>query len=71
MEIREYPAFNADEIRRLYSEAGWTAYTEDMQALEQGYRNSLLILAAYEKDDLSRTFWFSRKSSGRESARHF
>ena len=38
MEIREYPAFNADEIRRLYSEAGWTAYTEDMQALEQGLR---------------------------------
>ena len=52
MEIREYPAFNADEIRRLYSEVGWTAYTENMQALEQGYRNSLLILAAYEKDDL-------------------
>ena len=23
-----------------------------MQALEQGYRNSLLVLAAYEKDDL-------------------
>ena len=52
MEIREYPAFNADEIRLLYSEVGWTAYTENMQALEQGYRNSLLILAAYEKDDL-------------------
>ena len=27
-------------------------HTEDMQALEQGYRNSLLVLAAYEKDDL-------------------
>ncbi len=52
MEIREYPGFNADEIRRLYSEVGWTAYTENMQALEQGYRNSLLVLAAYENDDL-------------------
>ncbi len=52
MEIREYPAFNADEIRRLYSEVGWTAYTENMQALEQGYKNSLLVLAAYENDDL-------------------
>ena len=52
MEIREYQAFNAEEIRRLYSEAGWTAYTENMKTLEQGYRNSLLILAAYENNEL-------------------
>ena len=52
MEIREYPVFNADEIYRLYSEVGWTAYTENMQVLEQGYKNSLLVLAAYENDDL-------------------
>ena len=52
MEIREYRVFNADEIRRLYAEAGWIAYTENMQAMEQGFRNSLLVLAAYENDDL-------------------
>ena len=52
MEIREYTGFDADEIRCLYSEVGWTAYTENMQALEQGYKNSLLVLAAYEHDDL-------------------
>ena len=52
MEIREYLVFNADEIFRLYSEVGWTAYTENMQALEHGYKNSLLVLAAYENDDL-------------------
>ena len=52
MEIRKYSVFNSDEIRRLYSEVGWTAYTENMPALEQGYRNSLLVLAAYEDDDL-------------------
>ncbi len=52
MEIREYSVFNTDEIRRLYSEVGWTAYTENMPALEQGYQDSLLVLAAYENDEL-------------------
>ena len=52
MEIREYIDFNIDEIRRLYSEVGWTAYTDNMPALEQGYKNSMLVLAAYEDDEL-------------------
>lgn len=52
MEIREYIDFNIDEIRRLYSEVGWTAYTENMPALEQGYKNSMLVLAAYENGEL-------------------
>lgn len=52
MEIREYKEYNTEEIRRLYSEVGWTAYTEDMLSLEQGYKNSLLVLAAYENDEL-------------------
>ena len=52
MEIREYIDFNIDEIRRLYSEVGWTAYTENMPALEQGYKNSMLVLAAYGDDEL-------------------
>ena len=52
MEIREYTDFRKDEILRLYSAVGWTAYTENMAALEQGYKNSLLVLAAYEGDEL-------------------
>ena len=52
MEIREYTDFRKDEILRLYSEVGWTAYTENMAALEKGYKNSLLVLAAYEGDEL-------------------
>ena len=52
MEIREYTEFKSDEVRHLYSEAGWTAYTENMPVLEQGYKNSLLTLAAYENDGL-------------------
>ena len=52
MEIREYTKYNADEIQNLYSQVGWTAYTDNMRALEQGYQNSLLVLAAYESDAL-------------------
>ena len=52
MEIREYKEYKTEEIRRLYTEVGWIAYTEDMPALERGYKNSLLVLAAYENDEL-------------------
>lgn len=52
MEIKEYTEFKADEILQLYTQVGWTAYTEDMPALARGYKNSLLILAAYENGEL-------------------
>ena len=52
MEIKEYKEYKAEEIRRLYTEVGWKAYTENMTALELGYKNSLLVLAAYEGDEL-------------------
>ena len=52
MEIKEYTKFKADEILQLYTQVGWTAYTEDMPALERGYKNSLLVLAAYENGEL-------------------
>ena len=52
MVIREYNRFKKAEIQRLYAEVGWTAYTENMPALEQGYKNSLLVLATYENEEL-------------------
>lgn len=52
MEIKEYSNYKEDEILRLYNEVGWIAYTEKPEVLEQGYKNSLLVLAAYEKDEL-------------------
>ncbi|MBR1738615.1 MAG: GNAT family N-acetyltransferase [Firmicutes bacterium] len=52
MEIKEYTNYKEDEILRLYSEVGWTAYTENMPALKQGYMNSLLVLGAYENGEL-------------------
>ena len=46
MEIKEYTKFRSDEILPLYTQVGWTAYTENMPALERGYKSSLLVLAA-------------------------
>ena len=44
MKIKEYTEFKKDEIWQLYTQVGWTAYTENM--------NSLLVLAAYENEEL-------------------
>ena len=52
MEIREYTEYREEEILRLYTEVGWTAYTKDMSTLEQGYKHSLLVLSAYENEEL-------------------
>ena len=52
MEIREYTEYREEEILRLYTEVGWTAYTKDMSALEQGYKHSSLVLSAYENEEL-------------------
>lgn len=52
MDIREYSYYNENEIIRLYSSVGWTVYTDNPQVLRQGFQNSLLVLAAYENDDL-------------------
>ena len=52
MEIREYTEYREEEILRLYTAVGWTAYTDHPRALEQGFRHSLLTLATYEGDEL-------------------
>lgn len=52
MEIKEYKEYQEDEIQTLYAAIGWTAYTEDLPALERGFQNSLLVLAAYEDGEL-------------------
>lgn len=42
MELKEYTQFKSDEILRLYTKVGWTAYTEDIPALEHGYKKIAL-----------------------------
>ena len=52
MEIREYTEYIEKEIVRLYTEVGWTAYTDNLSALRRGFENSLLVLAAFENNEL-------------------
>ena len=52
IKIKECTEFKKDDIWQLYTQVGWTVYTENMTALERGYKNSLLVLAAYENEEL-------------------
>ena len=52
MIIREYNGYREEEVLGLYTDAGWIAYTQDPETLRKGYEKSLLILAAYEGEDL-------------------
>ena len=52
VEILEYLAYNETEIMDLYASVGWTAYTNDPDALKQGFAHSLLTLGAYENHRL-------------------
>ena len=52
MEIREYTKYNEEEIFRLYNAVGWIAYTNNMPALRDGVKNSMLVLAAYDGEEL-------------------
>ena len=53
MKIIEYTDYREEEILRLYSKNGWKAYTENKEALKQGFQHSLLVLAAREGDELA------------------
>lgn len=52
MKIEEYKEFNMDEIKSLYDAVGWKAYTDNMDILMKGYKNSLKVLAAFKDDEL-------------------
>lgn len=52
MNIREYTTYRRDEILKLYASVGWVAYTKDPETLKNGFAHSLLVLAAYEDDQL-------------------
>lgn len=52
MIIREYTAYNEDEILPLYDSALWRVYTKKPDRLRAAFASSLLTLAAYEDGEL-------------------
>ena len=51
MTIREYTEFNLREVMELYSSAGWVNYTRNPQVLVSAFKNSLLVLGAFDDDE--------------------
>ncbi len=39
----------AEDVKRLYEDAGWTAYTSDMASLMDALSQSLLVVTAWDK----------------------
>ena len=52
MVIREYRGYREEEILPLYEQVGWTSYTARPAMLENAFRHSLKVLAAYEGEML-------------------
>ena len=52
MHIEEYTTYQEPEVLALYGSVGWTAYTEQPEALRRGFAGSLLTLAARENGTL-------------------
>jgi len=51
-EIRVYTAYHEPEILSLYKSVGWSAYTANPDILRRGFLNSLLVLGAYDGEQL-------------------
>ncbi len=52
MEIEKIEIYDEIAILALYASVGWTAYTDDPEALKKGFENSLLTLGAHENGKL-------------------
>ena len=50
--VKPYTKSQEQEILALYSSVGWTAYTDHPEILRSGFQKSLLILGAYDEDNL-------------------
>ena len=42
VQIKEYKKYNSKDIPKLYDSVGWSAYTDDLVALENGFNLSLI-----------------------------
>jgi len=50
--IKEYDAYNEQEILPLYESVGWTNYTQKPYMLKEAYLHSLKVYAAYVDNKL-------------------
>lgn len=44
--------FNEIDIKRLYENAGWTAYAQDLSKLSEALKLSLMVVSAWDGEEL-------------------
>ncbi|MDR3086012.1 MAG: GNAT family N-acetyltransferase [Christensenellaceae bacterium] len=52
MELKENHLPDDESLVRLYNDAGWFAYTDDLDSLKRAIQGSLYLLCAYEEGQL-------------------
>lgn len=52
IKYKEIKEFNQDEISKLYFDAGWSSYTNDLSLLMEAYKCSLNVYGAYSEGEL-------------------
>lgn len=49
---RETKKIDSEQLLLLYKSVGWSAYTDDFKALEEGIAHSLKVVTAWQDDQL-------------------
>ena len=52
MEYKVGKSLDSSKIERLYTDAGWYAYTKNVPLLMEAIENSLYVLTAWDEDEL-------------------
>lgn len=50
--FKEEQYINKNDLKALYEDVGWYAYTKDLDQLQQALLNSIFVLSAWENDQL-------------------
>jgi ribosomal protein S18 acetylase RimI-like enzyme len=52
IEYKKVGSIDSNNVLQLYKDAGWTAYTENIEQLMQAISGSLRVIGAWDKDQL-------------------
>jgi GNAT superfamily N-acetyltransferase len=49
---KEKAQINSNDLKELYENVNWTSYTKDMPRLEEAVKRSLMVITAWDQDNL-------------------
>lgn len=52
IKLQDLRALDMRKVEKLYNDAGWTAYTDDLKVLESALSHSLDVITAWEEEEL-------------------